>query len=447
MTRSRTNRKVVIVGPMARTPIVPMHIPAEAEDVGVAAVLGLFARARELGLNLDPNRVGALYCGQVAQSAFTSDIAWRIAQRAGLPHAHTATKHKQCGSSLDTAKDAFLQVASGEEECIVVVGAESMQRTPLLFEPSVRESWSNRQLRAFSQKPWGRGLQMFGIRKAYGPGFAWGYAESGLATSLNALDPTKANMIQTACNLAGVTGATRAECDHVGWLSHSRASSSRGREMHGRHIVPFFHPQTGLITTDLNVREDVSEASLAGIKALPGTGGLITAGNSSNMGAMGGAIVIMSERLALDLGLPILAEIVDCLSVGVDPHIMGFGPLPASEELLRRLGRLDENGRIREPESIYMEVNEAFGVVPVAFARYFGIPVEMLNPYGGAIALGHPLGATGVRCLQLIAEAVASGSYSLGLFSLCMAGGMGSALAVQPYVNDNAALSRSVRAA
>lgn len=423
--RIQTGRRhrVVLVA-SKRTPILSMdRNDVSAKELGVAAVR---AAIREIGLK-DLSKIGAMVGGQVAQDAFTSNITKHVARAAGLPHStHCISDNRQCSSSMDAAKIAFDLIAEGHEKLAIVLGVENMANTPYLVPPSARYSSFNRWLRTTSRKSWGKWLQMFGIAKDYGPGILFGhYAHSGLATLENALDPQAANMAKTAQIVSNLCDISRSDADRLSDLSHRRAAA--GRKALDRDIVPFFVPGAGLIKADENVR---AESKTSGLRALPDTGELITAGNASGMGACGVALILTTPEMAKELGATILAELVDFQAAGFDANAMGLGPVPAVELLLDR-------HQLKVSDVDYWEINEAFAAIWAAIMKYLGIDEDRCNLYGGGISLGHPLGSTGARLLGLIAREVHDRNLNLAVAAQCAAGGMGTAVMVQRFVEEN----------
>lgn len=425
MTRIQTGRKhrVVLIG-SKRTPILSMkQDQVTAKDLGAAAIRAVIAEVRLTDLS----KIGALIGGEVAQSAFTSNSAKHAARAAGLPHTvHCMTSNRQCSSSMDAAKQAFDLIADGRESLAIVLGIESMANTPYLVPSAARRSWLNRGLRTASQKGWGRWLQMLGISKPYGSGLLFGwYGNSGLATMDNAIDPEAANMSKTAQIVANLCGISREEADRLAALSQERAGSEAGIACHERDIVPFFVPGNGMITRDENPRATNLD-SIAKLKALGDTGGLVTAANASAMGGCGVALMLASEEMARELGATILAEVVDFQAAGFDAKSMGLGPVPAIETMLARQ-------QLQVSDIGYWEINEAFAHVWAAIMKSLGISEDKCNLYGGGISLGHPLGATGARLLGLIAREVHDRRLNRAVAAQCAAGGMGTAIMVQRY--------------
>lgn len=424
--------KVVPIG-CGRTPILSMaRTNVSARQLGAAA---LNAVIDDLGLRDRSSKIGALVAGQVAQDAFDSNIAKHIARSAHLPDSvHCQSVNRQCSSSMDAANIAWELIASGKEKLVIVVGVEAMANSPYLVHPSARDSKLNRWLRGKSGK-WRWLAQNFGISKHYGPGVLFGsYGHSGLATLENALDPKAANMTKTAQIVSNLCNISRSEADRLADLSHARAVS--GRSISACDIVPFYVPGVGLISEDENVRP---KSRAAGAKPLPDTGGLVTAANASNMGGCGVALVLATPEMADELGVTPLAEIVDFQASGFDANAMGLGPVPAVEQLLSRHQIKNSGGQQRQlsvADIDYWEVNEAFAAVWAAIMKVLGINEDRCNLYGGGISLGHPLGSTGVRMLNMIIREVHERNLNLAVATQCAAGGMGTAVMVQKFVKE-----------
>lgn len=423
---ARKPRVVVIA--CKRTPSLGMGRQVSAKDMAGHAVRAALVEAGVRDLSM----VGALAAGMVAQDAFTSNFAKHAAEAGGLKDTtHCISLNRQCSSSMDAARIIFEQIYHGYIEVGIAVGAESMADTSYLVPSTVRNSGFNRWLRGATSQPWGKWLSTFGFGKHYGPGLIFGaYGESGLATSMNAIDPRRAGMAATAHTVANLCGITRQDADALAVLSHQRALA--GRERMALEIEPYFVPGVGLICEDEGPRATTIE-KVAGLRALPGTGGLVTAANASGMGGCGVAVVLASEEAALRLGATILAEVVDFEAAGCDALTMGLGPIPAVERLFWRRNMCADNIG-------YWEINEAFAHIWAAIMKSLGVDVTKSNLYGGGISIGHPLGATGARLLGMIAREVFlrrdDPSMYYALATQCAAGGMGTAVLVRRYEAD-----------
>lgn len=421
---ANSHRRIVVIA-CKRTPSLGMGHQVPAKDLAGSAVRAALAEA----CVRDLSQVGALAAGQVAQEAYTSNFAKHAAEAGGLKDTTPCiTMNRQCSSSMDASWFIFNQILQGYIDIGIAVGAESMADTSLLVPSSVRNSGFNRWLRDATRKPWGKGLAAFGFGKHYGPGIIFGaYGESGLATSMNAIDPRRAGMAKTAQTVANLCGISRAYADELAVLSHERALA--GRERMALEIAPFFIPGAGWVTEDEGPRATTID-KVGSLRALPDTGGLVTAANASGMGGCGVAVVLATEEAAQRLGATILAEVVDFEAAGCDAMTMGLGPVPAIERLFwrRHLG-IENIG--------YWEINEAFAHIWGAIMKSLNIDVNKSNLYGGGISIGHPLGATGARLLGMISREVYlrrdEPGMEMAIGTQCAAGGMGTAVLVRRY--------------
>ena len=228
----------------------------------------------------------------------------------------------------------------------------------------------------------------------------------------------------TAENLAERGSISRERQDAFAVRSHQLAAQAREAGRFDAQIVPVpvkVKGETVPFDRDEHIREDASLEGMAKLKPVFKADGTVTAGNASGMNDAGAAVVLMSAERAAELGAPVRASILGYASCGVDPSIMGIGPVPAVRKLLERSGRrLDEIGVI--------ELNEAFAAQALAVIDDLGLDEEKVNPNGGAIALGHPIGATGAAITAKILDEMERRDLELGLVTLCIGGGQGIAL-------------------
>jgi acetyl-CoA C-acetyltransferase len=229
----------------------------------------------------------------------------------------------------------------------------------------------------------------------------------------------------TAENLAERHSITREEQDAFAVESHRRAKTARDAGVFKDQIVPVpirVKKDTVDFDTDEHIRDDASAESMAKLPTVfKKEGGTVTAGNASGMNDAGAAVILMDADRAKELGAPVRARILAYASCGVDPAIMGIGPVPAVRKVLERSGRtLDEIGVI--------ELNEAFAAQALAVMKELELDPEKTNPNGGAIALGHPIGATGSLITAKILDEMERSDHELGLVTLCIGGGQGIAL-------------------
>ncbi|MCW2607398.1 MAG: thiolase family protein [Frankiales bacterium] len=367
---------------------------------------------------IDPGIVDDVLIGCVSQAGEQAATPGRIAWlAAGLPeHVPSVTIDRRCGSSQQSVEFAVHAVMAGAYEVAVAGGVESMSRVPM---GSAR-----------------MGADVYGpsITARYAPGLV----PQGVSAEL----------------VAARYGITREEMDVYAAQSHARAAAARAD--FAAEIVPITvpvevdagevsvdderpagaHPtgETRVVDTDETIREGTTADKLAGLRPafqdeansarFPEIDWSVTAGNSSQITDGATAVLVMSEERAAALGLRPRARVVATCVVGDDPLLMLTGPIPATERLLKRTGlTLDEID--------HYEVNEAFASVPLAWARHFGADPARLNPRGGAIALGHPLGASGARLLTTMLGSLEATGGRYGLQTISEAGGMANALLVE----------------
>jgi acetyl-CoA C-acetyltransferase len=228
----------------------------------------------------------------------------------------------------------------------------------------------------------------------------------------------------TAENLAERGSISRERQDEFAVRSHRLAAAARAEGRFDEQIVPIpvkVRRETVDFIHDEHIREDASNESMAKLKPVFKPDGTVTAGNASGMNDAGAAVVLMSAERAAELGAPVRARILAYASCGVDPSIMGIGPVPAVRKVMERAGR-----RLADVQVI--ELNEAFAAQALAVIDDLGLDEEIVNPNGGAIALGHPIGATGAAITTKILDEMERSDLELGLVTLCIGGGQGIAM-------------------
>jgi acetyl-CoA C-acetyltransferase len=228
----------------------------------------------------------------------------------------------------------------------------------------------------------------------------------------------------TAENLAEQNSISRERQDAFAVQSHQRAAAARAAGRFEDQIVPVpvkVKRETVDFVRDEHIREDASAASMAKLRPAFKSDGTVTAGNSSGMNDAGAAVVLMSATRAAELGAPVRARILSYASCGVDPSIMGIGPVPAVRKAMERAGRTLDEVQV-------IELNEAFAAQALAVIDALGLDEEIVNPNGGAIALGHPIAATGAAITAKIIDEMERRDLELGLVTLCIGGGQGIAL-------------------
>jgi acetyl-CoA C-acetyltransferase len=325
-------------------------------------------------------------------------LARVVGVNAGVPIETPAfTVNRLCGTGAQAIVSAAQAIQVGDAEVALAGGAESMSRAPY-WMPSAR---------------WGSKM---------GPAALTDPVSGSLTDPFNDI-----LMGSTAENLAERHAITRERQDAFAVLSHQRASTAQETGAFDEQIVPVpvrVRRETVAFAADEHIRHDASLEGMAALRPVfKREGGTVTAGNASGMNDAGAAVVLMDADRAAELGAPVRARILSYAVCGVDPAYMGIGPVPAVEKALARAGRtLDEVGVI--------ELNEAFAAQALAVMIELGIDDEdpKVNPNGGAIALGHPIGATGALITAKALDEMERRDHELGLVTLCIGGGQGIAL-------------------
>ncbi|QQE74224.1 acetyl-CoA C-acetyltransferase [Brevibacillus composti] len=349
--------------------------------------------------------VDEVIMGNVLQAGHGQNPARQAAIKAGLPQEVPAmTINKVCGSGLKAVHLAVQSILSGDAEVVLAGGMENMSQAPYLME---------------------------GARSGYRMGdqkVVDSMIRDGLWCAFNDY-----HMGITAENLCERYGLTREEQDEFAAWSQEKAQRAISEGRFQEEIVPVPIPQRKgdpvLFATDEFPRAGVTAEALAKLRPAFKKDGTVTAGNASGINDGAAAVLVMSGEKARELGVKPLARIVANASAGVDPSIMGIGPVPATQRVLAKAGlTLDQIDLI--------EANEAFAVQSLAVGKELGIDKEKLNVNGGAIALGHPIGASGARILvTLVHELGKRSGAKYGLATLCIGGGQGVATVVESLEN------------
>lgn len=395
----------------------------DAVELGRAAVSSLLARS-----GIDPNDVDETIFGCVGQPAHAQNIARVIALRSGLPESRPAmTVHRNCASGLEALTTAHAKMSAGQGDVFVVGGTESMSNMPLYFSRDAAEKFAGLgKARSFMEKA--------GAAMAFRPAdFA-----PVIGLRLGLTDPVvEMNMGETAELLAREFGISREEQDEFALNSHRKAVAAAAAlqaevspiYVMGREVVP--------VLADNGMRPDSSLEKLGRLKPLfAREGGTVTAGNSSQVTDGAAALLVAGEEAVKRHGWQPLGMLTNYVYTGCDPRRMGLGPVRAIDLLLHRSGRqLDDLDVI--------EINEAFAAQVLAVRQCLKNPAsarragleqplgdlreDQLNPRGGSIALGHPVGATGARLVLTALEQLRQSGGRHALVSLCIGGGQGGA--------------------
>ena len=363
-------------------------------DLGVAAVKPALERA-----GVPADRVGELRFGCGRQAGGGPNVARQIAVRSGIPVTSTAvTVNMACGSGLLAVIEARDAIERGEFEVVVAGGTESMSQLP---------------------------FYMLGARKGYKLG--QGELVDGMYRDGFHCPMADQLMGATAENLAEEYSISREEQDAYAVETQHRCERAReGGYFENESAAVEIPGRKGptVVAKDEHPRDGANLESMAKLKPVFKKEGTVHAGNSSGITDGACALVIANEDLAKAEGWPILAVLGASARGGVEPHRMGMGPVPAIHTLLEKTG-----GAISDYAAV--EINEAFAAQVLACLRELDIDREKLNPMGGAIALGHPIGATGARILTTLVHGLHRQGGGKGLASLCISGGMGLALEIE----------------
>jgi 3-oxoadipyl-CoA thiolase len=368
-----------------------------ADDLAALPVRALAERHPDLRDAIDEVVLG---CANQAGED-NRNVARMAVLLAGLPVAVAAvTLNRLCGSGLDAVGHAARLVKTGEADLVIAGGVESMSRAPYV--------------QGKSSAPYQRGLELFDTT------IGWRFVNRLIERQYGI-----ESMPETAENLAAERGISRADQDLFALQSQTRALAAQASGILSREIVAVEIPgRAG--PTSIDKDEHPRETSLAKLAQLPAPfrdGGSVTAGNASGVNDGAAALLIASSRAVQRHGLVPLARIVGMASAGVEPRIMGIGPVPATEKLLRRQG-------LTMADLDLIELNEAFAAQALACLRSWGLPEDsaMVNPQGGAIALGHPLGMSGARLALSAAMSLAERGAGRALVTMCVGVGQGVSL-------------------
>jgi acetyl-CoA acetyltransferase family protein len=386
---SLQGREAVIVGAV-RTPVGRGHREKGAlRDVHPADLLGRAYVGLLERTGVDPEVVDNAIAGCVYQTAEQSTGITRNAWLAkGLPESTGATTVDiRCGSGQQAVHFGALQIATGMDDVVVAGGVEHMGRVGFPVNEGAQEQWGRGFPAELTERydlvPQGEGAELIADR--------W--------------------------------GIDRAEMDAIALRSHERAQAATEDGLFAREIVPVETPD-GTVDRDQGIRPATTTEGLGALRTVFREDGRVTAGNSSQISDGAAALLLMARERADALGVAPRARIVDQVVLGVDPVTMLTGPIPATAKILRRNGLT-----IGDLDAI--EINEAFASVVGAWLREHLADPAVVNPRGGAIALGHPLGATGARLLTTLLHELEDVDGRYGLVTMCCGGGLGTATLIE----------------
>lgn len=390
--------KNVVIASAARTPVGSFggaFKSVSAVDLGVVAAKEAIARA-----GIKAEDVDEAIIGNVLQAGLGQNVARQVILHAGLPETTPAmTINKVCGSGLRAVSLAAQIIKAGDADIVLAGGTESMSCAPFILNDA----------------RWGARM---GEKKLVDE-----MIKDGLWDAFNDY-----HMGVTAENVSKEYDVTRDDQDEIAAISQQRASKARAEGIFDEEIVPVeVKGRKGKVTVvdkDEYIRDGVTKESISGMKPAFIKDGTVTAANASGINDGAAMVIVMSEEKAKELGVEPMAKIASYASAGVDPKIMGTGPIPSSRKAMEKAGW-------EFSELDLVEANEAFAAQAGAVAKTLGLDMEKTNVNGGAIAIGHPIGASGARILTTLLYEMKRRDAKKGLATLCIGGGMGTALTVE----------------
>jgi len=354
---------------------------------------------------LDPAGIEDVYFGDANQAGEDNrNVARMAVLLAGLPvDIPAATMNRLCGSGMQAVVSATREIETGNGGCFLAGGVESMTRAPYILEKPQRE--------------FARGLQTL-----HDSTIGWRMVNPRLAETYPPI-----SLGQTAEVVARRYAISREEQDRWALGSHQKAVAAQAACHFRTELVPVGLPDGNAFEKDEGPRADTSLEKLAALKPAFDKDGTVTAGNSSPLNDGAACLVLMSESQAGRLNARPIARVMAAASAGVDPSCMGLGPIPASRKALARAG-------MKAGDLDVIELNEAFASQVLACIRDLELDPERVNPNGGAIALGHPLGASGVRIIATLVHELARRKARYGLATMCIGVGQGIATVVENLI-------------
>ena len=365
-----------------------------ASELGAHVIKGLMAQT-----GIDPNLIGEAILGQVLTAAVGQNAARQAVIKAGLPSSIPAfTINKVCGSGLKATHLAAQAIKCGDANIIIAGGQENMSASPHAMNGS-RDGFRMGDFKMIDT------MIVDGLWDVY----------------------NQYHMGITAENVAKKYEVTRAEQDEFALQSQLKAEAAQKAGKFKDEILPLEIANkkgTVVFDSDEYIKPGSTLESLAGLRPAFAKDGTVTAGNASGLNDGAAAVIMMSASQAKELGLKPLARIKAYASSGLDPAVMGMGPVSASRLCLKKAGWTHE-------ELDLMEINEAFAAQAIAVNKEMGWDTSKINVNGGAIAIGHPIGASGARILVTLIHEMIRRDAKKGLAALCIGGGMGVALAIE----------------
>jgi acetyl-CoA C-acetyltransferase len=362
-----------------------------ATDLGATVGREVLSRS-----GIEGEQVDQVIVGNILSAGQGMNPGRQVGMKSGLPvEAPGLTLNRMCGSGLQAIVSAAQEIALGDADVVLAGGIENMDKAPFLLDKA-----------------------RYGYRMGMPSVPMYDHmVYDGLWDVFNDY-----HMGVTAENVADNYGITREESDAYAVRSHQRAAKAHEEELFEEQIVPVEVKQKKeaiQFTEDEHVRTNASVEGLGKLKPVfKKDGGTVTAGNASGINDGAALMLVTTDRKAEELGLPVAGRLVSAAVAGVDPSVMGTGMIPASRAAMKKAG-------ITVDDLDAVEANEAFASIAIAVGRELEVPEEKLNPVGGAVALGHPIGATGAVLTVKILHHLARTGGRYGLVTLCIGGGMG----------------------
>jgi acetyl-CoA C-acetyltransferase len=376
-------------------------VDCRPDDLAALVIREVLAKVPEV----DPQSVEDVIMGSGQPGGEAGYNIGRVAALlAGLPDVPGVTVNRYCSSSLQTIRMAAHAIRAGEGDVFVAAGVETVSR----YAYGAADTGPHNP--AFAE------AEARTVERTPAAGEPW--------TPLAGLPDVYIAMGQTAENVAEFKKVSREEQDRFALQSQTRAVAAQEAGFFDREIIPVTTPNGDVITKDDGPRPGTTLEGLAALRPVFREGGTITAGNACPLNDGAAAVIVMSDTKARELGITPLARIVASGVTGLNPEIMGLGPVEAIRQTLKRAGMTMDDIDL-------VEINEAFAAQVVPSAQDLGISYDKLNVKGGAIALGHPFGQTGARIMTTLLNALEDTGKTIGLESMCVGGGQGMAMIVE----------------
>ncbi len=370
------------------------------DDMSAQIVQALMAKVPSVqGSDVEDLIMG---CGQPAGEA-GFNIGRMVAILAGLDNVPGVTVNRYCSSSLQTIRMAAHAIMAGEGDCFIAAGVETVSR----YQFGASDTAPNPIFKPSGER----------TRERSGGGQPTWTSQAGLPDAYIAMG-------QTAENVREVEGVSREDMDAFAKRSQDLASANVANGWFEEEITPLTLADGSVVSKDDCPREGTTLEGLAGLKPAFRPDGQVTAGNACPLNDGAAAVMVMSADKAKALGLTPLARVVASGVSGLNPEIMGLGPVEAVRQALKRAGMTIDDIDL-------VEINEAFAAQVLPSARHLGIPMEKLNVNGGAIALGHPFGMTGARIMTTLIHGLQSADKTFGIETMCVGGGQGLAMIIE----------------